>query len=67
VISVSLGLGVVMLVVAAFLFVIDLYHFENAPIAIQPMMGLHIYARAIYALTLALGAYAWHLRWIADH
>jgi hypothetical protein len=67
VIAVSVGLGVVMLVVAGFLFMLDLYHFENAPVAIQPMMGLHIYARAIYAFTLALAAFGWHLRWIADH
>ncbi len=67
VISVSVGMGVVMLAVAGFLFLLDLYHFENAPAAIQPMVGLHVYARALYALTLALAAYAWHLRWIADH
>lgn len=67
VISVSVGMGVVMLVVAAFLFLLDLYHFENAPAAIQPMLGLHVYARALYALTLALAAYVWHLRWIGDH
>lgn len=67
VISVSIGTGVVMLAVAAFLFLLDLYHFENAPVAIQPILGLHVYARALYALTLALAAYAWHLRWIGDH
>ncbi len=67
VISVSVGMGVVMLVVAAFLFVLDLYHFDNMPAALQPIFGLHIYVRALYALTLALAAYAWHLRWIADH
>jgi len=67
VISASVGMGVVMLVVAAFLFLLDLYHFENAPAGIQPMLGLHVYARALYAFTLGLAAYAWHLRWIADH
>jgi hypothetical protein len=67
VISTSVGIGVVILVVGGFLFLLDLYHFENAPAAIRPMLGLHMYARALYALTLALGAYAWHLRWIADH
>ncbi len=67
VISVSVGMGVVMLGVGAFLFLLDLYHFENAPAAIQPMLGLHVYTRALYALTLAIAAYAWHLRWIADH
>lgn len=67
VVAVSVGTAIVMLVVAAFLFLLDLYHFENAPAAIQPILGLHIYARALYALTLALAAYAWHLRWIGDH
>ena len=67
VISASVGIGVVMLVVAGFLFLLDLYHFENAPAAIQPLMGLHVYVRALYALTLALLAYVWHLRWIGDH
>jgi hypothetical protein len=67
VIAVSVGMGIVMLVVAAFLFLLDLYHSENAPTAIQPILGLHVYARALYALTLGLAAYAWHLRWIGDH
>lgn len=67
VISASVGIGVVILVVGGFLFVLDLYHFENAPAAIQPLMGLHVYVRALYGLTLALAAYAWHLRWIGDH
>lgn len=67
VVSASVGMGVLMLGVAAFLFLLDLYHFENAPTGLQPAMGLHVYARAIYAFTLALAAYAWHLRWIGDH
>jgi len=67
VIAASGGLGVLMLVVGGFLFLLDLYHFTNAPAALQPMLGLHVYARALYALTLALAAYAWHLRWIGDH
>jgi hypothetical protein len=67
VISASVGIGFVMLVVGGFLFLLDLYHFENAPAAIQPLLGLHVYVRALYALTLALAAYAWHLRWIGDH
>lgn len=67
VISASVGIGVVILLVGGFLFVLDLYHFENTPAAIQPLMGLHVYVRALYALTLALAAYAWHLRWIGDH
>ena len=67
VVSVSVGMGVVLLAVSAFLFLLDLYHFENSPAGMQPLAGLHLYVRALYALTLALAAYAWHLRWIADH
>ena len=67
VVAVSVGTAIVMLVVAAFLFLLDLYHFENSPAALQPILGLHLYARALYALTLALAAYVWHLRWIGDH
>jgi len=67
VISASVALGAAMLLGGGFLFLLDLYHFENAPAAIQPMMGLHIYARALYAFTLGLAAFVWHVRWIADH
>jgi hypothetical protein len=67
VIAVSAGSGLVLLAAAGFLFLLDLYHWSSAPVAVQPIMGLHIYVRAIYALTLALTAYAWHFRWIADH
>ena len=67
VISASVGMGVVILVGGGFLFLLDLYGFGNAPAALQPALGLHIYVRALYALTLALAAYAWHLRWIGDH
>jgi hypothetical protein len=67
VIVASVGSGAVMLIVGGFLFLLDLYHLENAPALQQPLMGLHIYGRALYSLTLVLAAYAWHLRWIADH
>ncbi|MBI5032542.1 MAG: hypothetical protein HZB51_18610 [Chloroflexi bacterium] len=67
VISASVGVGAVLLIVAGFLFLLDLYHFVSAPAAMQPLWGLHMYVRALYAFTLALAAYAWHLRWIADH
>jgi len=67
VISVSAALGGLILLVGGFLFLLDLYHLENAPAAQKAMFGWHVYVRALYSLTLALGAYAWHLRWIADH
>lgn len=67
VVAASVGLGVVILLAGGFVFLLDFYHLENAPLAERGMLGLHIYVRALYALTLTLAAYAWHLRWIADH
>ncbi|HEX7589008.1 MAG TPA: hypothetical protein VF478_11885 [Anaerolineae bacterium] len=67
VISASVGMGIVILLGGGFLFLLDLYGFGNAPAALQPAFGLHMYVRALYALTLALAAYAWHLRWIGEH
>jgi hypothetical protein len=63
----SLGVGLIILFVGGFLFLIDLYHLENAPPAMQGLMGLHVYGRGLYLFTLAAAAYAWHLRWLADH
>ena len=67
VIAASLGIGLIILFVGGFLFLIDFYHLENTPAAIQGIMGLHVYGRGLYLFTLAIAAYAWHLRWIADH
>jgi hypothetical protein len=67
VISASVGMGIVLVGGGAFLFLLDLYNLGNASAAIQPILGLHTYVRSLYAVTLALGAYAWHLRWIGDH
>lgn len=67
VIASSLGVGLILLFVGGFLFLIDLYHLENASTAMQGLMGLHVYGRGLYLFTLVIAAYAWHLRWIADH
>jgi hypothetical protein len=67
VVAASLGVGLIILFVGGFLFLIDFYHLENTPVAAQGIMGLHVYGRGLYLLTLAIAAYAWHLRWIADH
>ena len=67
VIAASLGVGLIILFVGGFLFLIDFYHLENTPVATQGIMGLHVYSRGLYLLTLAIAAYAWHIRWIADH
>jgi hypothetical protein len=63
----SLGVGLIILFMGGSLFLIDLYHLENAPAAMQGIMGLHVYGRGLYLFTLVIAAYAWHLRWIADH
>lgn len=67
VIAASVGVGLIILLVGGFLFLIDLYHLENAPAVMQGLLGIHVYGRGLYLWTLAIAAYAWHLRWIADH
>lgn len=67
VVTASLGVALLLLLMGGFLFLIDLYHLENAPAALHGLMGLHVYGRGLYLFTLAIAAYAWHLRWIADH
>ncbi|MBI4785762.1 MAG: hypothetical protein HY782_01785 [Chloroflexi bacterium] len=67
VVAASVGIGMVILVVAGFLFTLDLRRLELAPPAQEGMLGLHVYLRSLYLLTLIIAAYAWHLRWIADH
>lgn len=67
VVASSVGIAIVLLVVAGFLFTLDLHRLQLAPPAQEGLIGLHVYLRSLYLLTLILGAYAWHLRWIADH
>lgn len=67
VIAVSAGLAVLILLVSGFLFWLDLHRLESLPLNEQGLLGLHVYVRALFVLTLVLAAYAWHLRWIADH
>ncbi len=67
VITVSASLAVLILLVSGFLFLLDLHRLEAVPLNEQGRLGLHVYLRTFYVLTLVLAAYAWHLRWIADH
>ncbi len=67
VVAASVGLGAIMLIVAGFLFTLDIHRLEGAPPSQEGLLGLHVYTRSLYLLTLILAAYAWHLRWIADH
>ncbi len=67
VVASSVALGLVILIVAGFLFTLDIHRLEGAPPSQEGMLGLHVYVRSLYLLTLILAAYGWHLRWIADH
>lgn len=67
VVAASVGLGAVILIIAGFLFLLDIHRLETAPPSQEGVLGLHVYARSLFLLTLILAAYAWHLRWIADH
>jgi hypothetical protein len=66
-IAASGGLGLIIFVVIITFLPMDLQSINAAPASLRGLVGLHIYGRDLYMITLALGAYAWHLRWIADH
>jgi hypothetical protein len=66
-IAASGGIGLMIFVVAIVFLPLDLQTITNAPAAMRGVVGLFTYGRDLYLLTLALGAYAWHFRWIADH
>lgn len=67
VVAASVGIAVVIFIVAGFLFSLDIHRLETAASPEEGMIGLHVYLRSLYLLTLIIAAYAWHLRWIADH
>ena len=66
-IAASGGIALMIFVVTITFLPLDLQSINAAPLAQRGLVGLHVYARDLYLLTLAIGAYAWHLRWIADH
>lgn len=66
-IAASGGIGAIILILTLTLLPLDVQAINAAPPTLRGIMGLHIYGRDLYLLTLALGAYAWHLRWVADH
>lgn len=66
-IAASGGIGLMIFVIAIVFLPLDLQTIANAPEAMRGVVGLFTYGRDLYLLTLALGAYAWHFRWIADH
>lgn len=66
-IAASGGLGAIILLVTLVFLPLDLQSITAAPAALRGLLGLHVYGRDIYLFTLAFSAYAWHLRWLADH
>ncbi len=61
------GIAAAIFIVTIVFLPMDLQGINNAPAALRGVTSLHTYVRDLYLLTLALGAFAWHLRWIADH
>ena len=66
-IAASGGIGAMIFIVTIVFLPLDLQGINTASASQPSIIGLHLYARDLYLLTLALGAYAWHLRWLADH
>jgi hypothetical protein len=66
-IAASGSIGAIILVVTIAFLPLDLQSVNAAAASLRGLVGLNVYVRDLYLLTLALGAYAWHLRWIADH
>ncbi len=66
-IAASGGVAAMIFIVTIVFLPLDLQGINTAPEALRGLVGLNVYLRDLYLLTLALGVYAWHLRWIADH
>ncbi len=66
-IAASGGVAAMIFIVTIVFLPLDLQSINTAPEALRGLVGLNVYLRDLYMLTLALGVYAWHLRWIADH
>ncbi|MBI3732336.1 MAG: hypothetical protein HY259_02625 [Chloroflexi bacterium] len=67
VLSVSGGVGLLILSTTQFLIKLDIDWLNAAPVATQGLIGLHVYGRDAYFFTLALAIYLWHLRSMANH
>lgn len=66
-IAASGGIGLIIFVLVVTFLPMDLSTINAVSAPLRGLVGLHVYGRDLYLITLALGAYAWHLRWIADH
>jgi hypothetical protein len=66
----TIGIGVLLVVFALYLFTMDILHLGRLEAAHDPqvgLVGLHIYGRGLFLAGVAFAAYAWHIRWIGDH
>ncbi len=66
-IAASGGIAAILFILIIVFLPMDLQSIQSAPTALRGVTSLHTYLRDLYLITLALGAYVWHLRWIADH
>jgi hypothetical protein len=67
VLSVSAGLGLLILGAFLVLIALDIGWQSTLPAAERGLVGLHVYGRDLYFFSLALGLYGWHVRWMAQH
>ncbi len=66
-IAASGGIAAMLFILIIVFLPMDIQSIQAAPAALRGVTSLHIYLRDLYLITLALGAYVWHMRWIADH
>jgi hypothetical protein len=66
-IAASGGIALIIFVLIITFLPMDLQSINTVSGSMRGIVGLHVYGRDLYLITLAMGAYAWHLRWIADH
>ena len=61
------GLAAIVLIVGLYLFAFDIQAVNQTPEASRAVVSLHVYLRDLYLFSLVFVAYAWHIRWLADH
>lgn len=66
-IAASGGIGLIIFVVVITFLPMDLATINSVSGTMRGVVGLHVYVRDLYLITLALAGYAWHMRWIAEH
>lgn len=66
-IAASGGIGLIIFVLVITFLPMDLATINAVSGPMRGVVGLHVYVRDLYLITLALAGYAWHMRWIAEH